>query len=242
MMEQTLSPLLERLESEAEQVEKAVSKIAELPGSEKTRRRATPREHAETRDSRMDGYRRARDAIRKFANSPEWRDHPVVLDLLDRTFELEIAIERDPTGEDPSWRLREIRDEIVDILATLRRELEHREIDDTAGAVGFLFLELAGVRQADLGELLGVDPRTLRSWRARRPIAVKRNPARVVLVAQLVYDLRHSMTPQGILQWFKRSRPQLDNRAPLEILELDVAEASETLRSLARGARGQLGT
>jgi hypothetical protein len=50
------------------------------------------------------------------------------------------------------------------------------------------------------------------------------------------------MTPRGVVMWFKRGRPQLEGRTPLELIEADADTAAESLRPLARGVRGQLGT
>ncbi|HEX9713103.1 MAG TPA: hypothetical protein VGB52_11225 [Actinomycetota bacterium] len=226
-------------EVEVEDVRRALNKVAEAPAAYRARTRAgaTGKRAA---DPRLEAYRGAREVIRRFANAPEWRDHPLVLDLLDRTFELEVAIEQDPSGRDPDWKLREIRDQIVDIVAALQRQAGQREMDDASGAVAFLLEHLRTLRQADLGALVGVDPRTVRGWKARRPSAVRKQPERVVLVARLVDELRRSRTPLGIMQWFTRARPQLEGRTPLELLEQDVARATDALIPLARASRGQM--
>jgi hypothetical protein len=95
---------------------------------------------------------------------------------------------------------------------------------------------LPGVRQADLAELLDVDPRTVRRWAADSG-----DPEhRLQLVAQLVAVLRHAWTPKGILAWFHRPRRELDEQAPIDLL--DDPGAERALLSAARSSRNQYGT
>lgn len=92
------------------------------------------------------------------------------------------------------------------------------------------------VRQADIAELLAVDPRTIRRWanEAGEP------EHRLQLVARLVAVLRNAWTPKGILAWFHRPRHDLDGKAPIELLDDPGSERS--LLSAARSSRNQYST
>ncbi len=95
---------------------------------------------------------------------------------------------------------------------------------------------LPGIRQADIAELLAVDPRTIRRWSgdAGEP------EHRLQLVARLVAVLRHAWTPKGILAWFHRPRRDLDGKPPIDLLDDPSSELA--LLSAARSSRNQYGT
>jgi hypothetical protein len=61
-----------------------------------------------------------------------------------------------------------------------------------------------------------------------------------MLVAQLVWYLRYSMTATGLLLWFENPADQLGERSPLDLIDEDVAAAWAPLVAYARGGRGQL--
>lgn len=95
---------------------------------------------------------------------------------------------------------------------------------------------LPDVRQADVAELLAVDPRTIRRWTSE----AGEPEHRLQLVARLVAVLRHAWTPKGILAWFHRPRRDLDGKAPIELL--DDPGSERVLLSAARSSRNQYGT
>jgi hypothetical protein len=95
---------------------------------------------------------------------------------------------------------------------------------------------LPSVRQADLAELLAVDPRTVRRWSAQAGTP----DHRLQLVARLVAVLRHAWTAKGVLAWFHRGRRDLDGQAPIELL--DDPGAEQALLSAARSGRNQYAT
>ncbi len=189
---------------------------------------------------RWKAYKSWRMIVRRMVAEPEWSDNPVAQELLDQTLELEERLEQDESGMDPEWRVKEIVDHIGDLVSTLAREVDHDRLDQAPTAAQFALQALAGIDQAELAELFGVDVRTIRAWKAGKAKTIRKNPERVTLIAQLIYDLRRAMTPRGIVMWFKRSRQQLAGRSPLELIDENTDTAEEMLRPLARGVRGQL--
>jgi hypothetical protein len=189
---------------------------------------------------RRAAFAELREIVRRFVSVPDWRRHTLSIDLITAIMDLGEAIEHDAGGQDPEWRVRAAVDAVGDLIDTILRELEHAVLEDapTAAHQAALWLAPAGDRQ--VAALLGVDARTVRSWRAQPPREVRADPDRVVLVAQIAYELRRATSAAGIVRWFSRRRPQLGGRSPLDLLERGVRAREDRLRDLARGARGQL--
>jgi hypothetical protein len=95
---------------------------------------------------------------------------------------------------------------------------------------------LPGIKQTELADLLGVDPRTIRRW-STEPGEPEH---RLLTVARLVAVLRHAWTPAGVMAWFHRPRRDLDGSAPIELITDPAAERA--LLSAARSSRNQYGT
>lgn len=121
--------------------------------------------------------------------------------------------------------IRDALDEFVGGASADRRRLL-QELDRS----------LPDVRQADIAELLAVDPRTIRRWASE----AGEPEHRLQLVARLVAVLRNAWTPKGILAWFHRARRDLDGEAPINLLDDPGSERS--LLSAARSSRNQYGT
>ena len=89
-----------------------------------------------------------------------------------------------------------------DVLGRLGRRLCLTELEDPAHAAKFTYYvdseKLPVTAQA---ELLGVSTRTISQWRRDKP--VRQNAERVKHVAKLLTYLAPTMTPSGVLLWFK---------------------------------------
>ena len=97
------------------------------------------------------------------------------------------------------------------------------------------------IPREQLPGLLGVDIRTLASWAApdgSRPDGERER--RLRSVSLLAGQLRHALTPEGIVGWFEYRRPELDGKSPRELLG-DV-RALPRLEELARGVAEQRAT
>lgn len=181
-----------------------------------------------------------RAAILRLARSPAWRTHDLALELLLVLEDLRAAIESDEDATDPAWREREALLRMRVVVQAMVRQLDHLAIDNPPVAAKLVAETLADVEAGEVARLLGATTKSVENWRSGRVEQIKRNPSRIALVGQLVYELRSSMTPRGILLWFDAPREQLRGRTPRELIDDDVAAAADRLLPLARGGRGQL--
>lgn len=181
-----------------------------------------------------------RTAILLLARSPAWRTHDLALELLLVLEDLRAEIELDPDGADPKWRQRAALMRMRVVVQAMIRQLDHLAIDDPPFAAKLVAETLAEIEPGEVARLLGASVKSVENWRSGRVEQIKRNPNRIALVGQLVYELRGTMTPRGILLWFDAPREQLRGRTPRELIDDDVAAAADRLLPLARGGRGQL--
>ena len=92
------------------------------------------------------------------------------------------------------------------------------------------------VPQPELARLLGISTRQLQRWLAGSGATPSgHEEARIRMVAQLVAQLRHVYTAQGVPAWFDYEAPGM-KAAPLHLLD-DPINFPELLAA-ARGARG----
>jgi hypothetical protein len=121
-------------------------------------------------------------------------------------------------------------DALVDIEALrhiLRDGIDHEPLR-TVDADGATFLSRSGavaqiskwlprLTAAEQAVLLGLDERQARRWRegGDRPAS-----ERAQIVVELVGVLRHSWTNEGVVRWFARRHPMLDDRTPDAVLAL----------------------
>lgn len=179
-------------------------------------------------------------AALRLAKSPAWRTHELALELLLVLEDLRAEIELDPDAADPEWRQRAALMRMRVVAQAMVRQLDHLAIDNPPEAAKLVAETLAGVEAGEVARLLGATTKSVENWRSGRVEQIKRNPNRIALIGQLVYELRSSMTPRGILLWFDAPREQLRGRTPRQLIDDDVAAAADRLLPLARGGRGQL--
>jgi uncharacterized protein (DUF2384 family) len=122
------------------------------------------------------------------------------------------------------------------------KRVQRHMIDNPRVAAQWLLKELYPLTGEKLTAIVGTDEAALSAFTESGEESKGLDQARLVLVAQLVFDLRDSRDTDGVIHWFERPRHQLGERAPVELLADDAESASNPLRSLARGSRGQLAT
>lgn len=185
-------------------------------------------------------FERVRGEILGLARDPAWRDHALKVELLLTLEDLRAEVALDHDALDEGWKVRWAMKIMEDVVRAMLRQLDHRAIDDPAFAARFVAEELRTVEVGEVARLLGATTKSVRNWREGRVEQVKRNPERITLIGQLVYELRNSTTPHGILMWFDAPRDHLGDATPRELIDADVADAARKLLPLARGGRAQL--
>jgi uncharacterized protein (DUF2384 family) len=182
-------------------------------------------------------YRDLREAARRLVRDEHWQGRVLAAELLDRTLELGARLESE-LPEDREWRVRETAADMQRLLETMLEERESDRLHDPPAAAHYLARALADADQERLADLVGVDARTLRTWRTGPPSGLRKRAERVVLLAQLVTELSRSLTPRGVVLWLSTPHPELDDHTPRDLLDDPAAHVA--LTAAARGARGQL--
>lgn len=116
---------------------------------------------------------------------------------------------------------RRVRLALERLRQILRDIVDEAPVDEDAPSKEVLrwLAEVMSIQQADLASLLGVSTRTLQRWLAPNgPSPEGDDEARVRMVARTVSHLRHVFTGPGVLRWFERPHPDLDNRSPIDLL------------------------
>jgi transcriptional regulator with XRE-family HTH domain len=185
-------------------------------------------------------FEHLRSEIIEVARSPAWRDHDLTTELLLTLEDLRRAIEDDPDALDEGWHVRLPMHLMRVVVQAMLRQIDHEAIDDPVYAAKLVIEEFRHIEAREVARLLGVTPKSVANWRRGRVEQIKRNPARISLIGQLVSELRNSWTPRGVLMWFDAPREQLRGRTPRELIDADVANATRRLVPLARGGRAQL--
>lgn len=129
-------------------------------------------------------------------------------------------------------RAESIRHIVRDVLD------EHlgREPEDPQALMQLLDSWLPRVPRKALADLLDVDVRTIQRWAAGEK---KTAPRRLYIVTQLAAILRSAWTPEGVIAWFNRERPDLGAR-PRDVL--DDPGYEQRLLASAREGRAQHGS
>lgn len=205
------------------------------PARERSARAARVRE-------RQAFFDEVRGAVLAVAKSPAWRAHDLARELLVLVEDLRDAIAADPDATDPEWREREVLQRMLVVVRAMLRQLAHDAIDRPEQAARFVAETLADVEVAEVATLLATTPRMVANYRRGDVGQIRKNPNRVTLAGQLVYELQTSMTPRGVLLWFDAPMDQLGGRTPRALLDEDPVANRPVLLTLARGGRGQLDT
>jgi hypothetical protein len=98
--------------------------------------------------------------------------------------------------------------------------------------------KLPRITRKDLARLIGTSDRSIqRTLKSEQQV----EPSwRLLVVARLVELLRRAWTPEGVVAWFFRPRPEWDGVAPLDLLEDPSSE--QRLMSAAKQGRAQHGS
>lgn len=108
--------------------------------------------------------------------------------------------------------------------------------EDAAALLGVLDGWLPRINQRDRAQLLGISERQLQ----RIAKGGGKAGRRLQLVVRLVAILRLGWTPEGVLAWFSRPRPELDGHTPIDVI--DDPQYEQMLMHAARQGRAQHGS
>jgi hypothetical protein len=237
----TEEQLRERAKGLADDVEEQL-----LPDAGEANRSADPGAAAEVASRaqrvarREEFFETVRGAVMSIAGSPAWRAHDLATELLLLVERMRDVMKADPDAIDPEWRQREILQRMLVVLRAMVRQLMHDAIDRPEQAANFVAETLAGVEVSEVASLLATTPRMVNNYRKGEVRQIRKNPNRITLVGQLVYELQYSMTPRGILLWFDAPMPELGGRTPRELIDEDPAAHRLALIALVRGGRAQV--
>jgi hypothetical protein len=147
------------------------------------------------------------------------------------------------SDQDPDRPLDSVEAALLGLEAIrhIVRDALDRQVPDEGDARALLHSlqeTLPHVGRKDLAELLGTSERSIqRTLASPTPVEPGR---RMQIVARLVVLLRRGWTPEGVVAWFHRSRPELGGSSALEVI--DEADREQEILELARHGRAQHGS
>jgi uncharacterized protein (DUF2384 family) len=156
---------------------------------------------------------------------------------------------------DPEW-IAEFRGLLLDSLRALQNEeqldafdklllnveaLRHllrdaldghveRSEEDIAAIVQQLQQWLPRVSQQEFAGLMGISTRQYQRWAQMHSEPTRR----AQIVARLIAILRRAWTDAGVVAWFYRPRPELDDKSPVDVLD-DLAYEQALFRAVRQG-------
>jgi hypothetical protein len=156
-------------------------------------------------------------------------------DLRESKLELSRLYEKEAQKSELSPETFRRLNEIVDLVQLTRRDIQRRGLEDPVLAANFVRSWLPADQVASFTEALDLPLGCLE----KMPEGLSdEHVRRIRLAAQLIFDLRFSHTPQGLVDWFYQSFPEFDDRKPVELIK--QPECAQRLRTWARSLRTQL--
>jgi hypothetical protein len=143
--------------------------------------------------------------------------------------------------EDDPKRCRQLRLALEQMRFLFARIAEREPIGEDRPAndvARWLETTLPAVSQQRKARLLHVSLRTYQRWVAGTTKPSGDEERRLRVVARIVNQLRHSLTGPGVVEWFERSRADLDGVSPAGALE--DPDRLELLLAAAAASRGNV--
>lgn len=192
-------------------------------------------------DLRLDLEQLADDIAAYTSEAPGEVDPYLLLSLQSALIGALRALDLD--SADPAAARREMRNRLEQMRHVFRDITEGGPLyeERSAREIARWLAAVLDTSQSSLAELLGVSARTFQRWISETGPGDPQgeDARRVYVVAQIANHLRHALTGPGVVRWFERPHPQLDDRRPLDLL--DDPQAADLLTTLAAGARSHTG-
>lgn len=222
----TPEDLAELEREDAERIEELGSWLQELRGEE-------PAVEAHP-DQVAASLKPIREWILAAQRNTQFTDEMLVNQLARLWLEIDTAVqENDPDAFEMAVVMAE------EAVRRAQRRRIREEFDESAEAsISFVLESLGHLSSAQLGELLGVSDRTIRSWQQQIPQRPQVDMDRLVTLAQVLYDVLASTTPRGAYSWLIRFNRGV-GYSPLDALNRGDPEVLDALRRNARATRGQ---
>lgn len=139
--------------------------------------------------------------------------------VLRATLSAQIAL-MEPDLADSRHRLRLALDSLAQAFSSIAED--QLVSDDRTGKELVAWLvATTEAPQVQIAQLIGVSPRQFQRWLSPTESASPEGDdlRRVRTIAQLVNQLRFSLTPAGVVDWFTWRSPELGRKRPLDLLD-----------------------
>jgi len=139
--------------------------------------------------------------------------------VLRATLSAQIAL-MEPDVPDSRLRLRMALDSLAQAFSSIAED--QLVSDDRTGKELVAWLvATTETPQAQIAQLIGVSPRQFQRWLSSSESASPEGTdlRRVRAIARIVNQLRFSLTPAGVVEWFSWRSPELGRKRPLDLLD-----------------------
>ena len=139
--------------------------------------------------------------------------------VLRATLSAHIAL-MEPDLPDSRLRLRMALDSLAQAFSSIAED--QLVSDDRSGKELVAWLvATTETPQAQIAQLIGVSPRQFQRWLSTSESASPEGSdlRRVRAIARIVNQLRFSLTPAGVVEWFSWRSPELGRKRPIDLLE-----------------------
>jgi uncharacterized protein (DUF2384 family) len=139
--------------------------------------------------------------------------------VLRATLSAQIAL-MDPDLPDSRLRLRMALDSLAQAFSSIAED--QLVSDDRTGKELVAWLvATTEAPQAQVAQLIGVSPRQFQRWLSPAEPASPEGSdlRRVRAIARIVNQLRFSLTPAGVVEWFSWRSPELGRKRPIDLLD-----------------------
>lgn len=139
--------------------------------------------------------------------------------VLRATLSAQIAL-MEPDLHDSRLRLRMALDSLAQAFSSIAED--QLVSDDRTGKELVAWLvATTETSQAQIAQLIGVSPRQFQRWLSPSESASPEGHdlRRVRAIARIVNQLRFSLTPAGVVEWFSWRAPELGRKRPIDLLD-----------------------